>query len=90
MQEDWGLIVPFLRLRARMAEQAYKWRRAVRMLKDGRVWEQEVTCGQPVWLHVYDLTDSFQLPVLNSALRRAGRVCICTIRQYTVFVFEYK
>ncbi|CAE7861530.1 unnamed protein product, partial [Symbiodinium necroappetens] len=32
----------------------------------------EVTCGQPVWLHVYDLTDSFQLPVLNSALRRAG------------------
>jgi len=26
----------------------------------------------PVWLHVYDLTDGFHLPILNSALRAAG------------------
>ena len=33
---------------------------------------QEVIFGQAVWLHVYDLTASFHLPVLNSALLRTG------------------
>ncbi|CAE7362471.1 unnamed protein product [Symbiodinium natans] len=34
--------------------------------------EEEVIFGQAVWLHVYDLTASFHLPVLNSALLRTG------------------
>ncbi|CAJ1381585.1 unnamed protein product [Effrenium voratum] len=32
---------------------------------------ERVEQGEAVWLHVYDLTDNFHVPVLNSALRTA-------------------
>ena len=38
--------------------------------------KQEVLLGEPVWLHVYDLTGSFHLPVLNSVFRHSGRVLL--------------